>query len=140
LETAQEILLDTSVLFSREFANLLTRKLVINDTVILEYLQVIIGLRDEANVAGDQTKARGREAQLRFFPQLVRENSIILAGDFSIEQVEQAANLILDRQVDPGDALIALWSNQHGASIATRDNDYDRLADICDVVKLEAEA
>ena len=136
MEATQGILLDTSVLFSKGFKNLLGKKLFINDSVILEYLNVMIDLRDEEREKGEIDRAKGREDQLRYFPQLVRENEIILGGNLSIDQLELATKLILERQVDPGDAIISIWTGDRRMEVATRDDDFDRLTDICSILKI----
>lgn len=136
MEATQETILDTSVLFSKEFQSLLGRRLLINDSVILEYLQVMVALRDEALQGSEPDKARGREDQLRYFAQLVRENGIELRGSFTIEQLEMVTQLILDRGIDPGDAVICVWSGARKIQVATKDNDFDRLTDICSVLKV----
>lgn len=136
MESVPELLLDTSVLVSRGFESLLGGRLAVNDVVVVEYLTVLLADRNEAARNQDQDRARGREEQLRRFPGLLRENGIALVGAYAIEQIERATELTLQRQVDPADALLAVWAGEAGLQVATRDNDFDRLVDICTVLKV----
>lgn len=78
----------------------------------------------------------GRKMQLRIFGKMLRENKIRIIGNISYDDVEQAASLIIDQQVDAGDALLAVFAKKHGMSIFSTNGDFDRLKNVCKLIKL----
>jgi predicted nucleic acid-binding protein len=53
----------------------------------------------------------------------------ILEQKFTIAELREVANLILQRSVDPGDALNAITAKKENMSIVTLDEDWQRLSD-----------
>jgi len=48
---------------------------------------------------------------------------------FTISELREAVGLVLQRDVDPGDALNAITARKRGMSIVTLDKDWQRLSD-----------
>jgi len=132
LEERREAIVDTCVLVSKKLKALrtLNAKLYITPVVLLEYLNWAMESRNIWLVKGDAKRAKGYERLIELLPSALLELGIdVLEQKFTISELREAVNLVLQRGVDPGDALNAITARKRGMSIVTLDKDWQRLSD-----------
>ena len=98
--------------------------------VILEYLNWALESRDAWLGRGDAKRARGYERLIELLPSVLAELGIgVLEQRFTLQELREAAGLVLRRSVDPGDALNAVTAKSAGLGVVTLDRDWERLSD-----------
>ena len=136
---AKGYIVDTNILVSKKLKMLqeLDAKLYVTATVVLEYMNWIIHQRNQVLGKGEIERAKGYERLLQLFPRLLEALGIeVISEELRVEDLREAAELVLRRGVDPGDAIIALAAKQHGLGIVSGDQDWERLRDyVSDWVK-----
>jgi predicted nucleic acid-binding protein len=132
LEERREAIVDTCILVSKKLEALrtLNAKLYITPVVLLEYLNWAMESRNIWLVKGDAKRAKGYERLIELLPSILLELGIdVLEQKFTISELREAVGLVLQRDVDPGDALNAITARKRGMSIVTLDKDWQRLSD-----------
>jgi predicted nucleic acid-binding protein len=132
LEERREAIVDTCVLVSKKLEALrtLNAKLYITPVVLLEYLNWAMESRNIWLVKGDAKRAKGYERLIELLPSALLELGVeVLEQKFTISELREAVGLVLQRDVDPGDALNAITARKRGMSIITLDKDWQRLSD-----------
>jgi predicted nucleic acid-binding protein len=67
-------------------------------------------------------------------PSLLRQLDIRVVDGVAVEDVDNAVKWILERGVNPGDALISAVPRRLGAVVITRDRDWERLPEVKSVI------
>ena len=67
-------------------------------------------------------------------PSLLRQLEIRVVDGVVAEDVDNAVRWILERGVNPGDALISAAARRLGAVVITRDRDWERLPEVRSVI------
>jgi len=67
-------------------------------------------------------------------PSLLRQLEIRVVDGVVAEDVDNAVRWILERGVNPGDALISAAARRLGAVVITRDRDWERLPEVKSVI------
>lgn len=132
MEERREAIVDTCVLVSKKLEALrtLNAKLYITPVVLLEYLNWAMESRNIWLVKGDAKRAKGYERLIELLPSALLELGVeVLEQKFTISELREAVGLVLQRDVDPGDALNAITARKRGMSIVTLDKDWQRLSD-----------
>jgi len=132
MEEAGGTLVDTNILVSRKLRALLTleEQLYVTPVVLLEYINWALESRNRRLAEGDYERAKGYERLIELLPSLLRELGIkVIEQGLEVEDFKEAVNLILHRDVDPGDALNAITAKKKRLKVATRDRDWQRLKD-----------
>lgn len=132
MEERREAIVDTCVLVSKKLEALrtLNAKLYITPVVLLEYLNWAMESRNIWLVKGDAKRAKGYERLIELLPSALLELGVeVLEQKFTISELREAVGLVLQRDVDPGDALNAITARKRGMSIITLDKDWQRLSD-----------
>jgi len=132
LEERREAIVDTCVLVSKKLEALrtLNAKLYITPVVLLEYLNWAMESRNIWLDKGDVKRAKGYERLIELLPSALLELGVeVLEQKFTISELREAVGLVLQRDVDPGDALNAITARKRGMSIVTLDKDWQRLSD-----------
>jgi len=132
LEERREAIVDTCVLVSKKLEALrtLNAKLYITPVVLLEYLNWAMESRNIWLVKGDAKRAKGYERLIELLPSALLELGVeVLEQKLTISELREAVGLVLQRDVDPGDALNAITARKRGMSIVTLDKDWQRLSD-----------
>jgi predicted nucleic acid-binding protein len=132
LEERREAIVDTCVLVSKKLEALrtLNAKLYNTPVVLLEYLNWAMESRNIWLAKGDVKRAKGYERLIELLPSALLELGVeVLEQKFTISELREAVGLVLQRDVDPGDALNAITARKRGMSIVTLDKDWQRLSD-----------
>ena len=134
MEACEGVLVDTNVLISKKLRVLMqlqaSNKLYITPVVLLEYMNWAIASRNRALARGEKERAEGYQRLLALFPQLLLGLGIeVIDQDITIEDLVEAVELIVARNVDPGDALNAVTARRKGLCVVTQDRDWLRLRD-----------
>jgi predicted nucleic acid-binding protein len=132
LEERRGAIVDTCVPASRKLGALrtLNTKLYITPIVLLEYLNWALESRNLWLAKGDAKRARGYERLVKLLPSTLLELGIeVLEQKFTITELREAASLVLQRGIDPGDALNAITARKKELGIITLDKDWQRLPD-----------
>lgn len=125
-------IVDTCVLASKKLRALraLNVKLYVTPVVLHEYFNWALESRSLRLARGDVERAKGYERLIELLPSALAELGMeILEQKFTIAELREVANLILQRSVDPGDALNAITAKKENMSIVTLDEDWQRLLD-----------
>lgn len=105
-------------------------KLYVTPIVLHEYFNWALESRNLRLARGDVERAKGYERLIELLPSVLAELGMeILEQKFTIAELREVANLILQRSVDPGDALNAITAKKEDMSIVTLDEDWQRLSD-----------
>lgn len=132
MEKRGGVIVDTCVLASKKLEALktLNARLYVTPTVLLEYLNWALESRNRWLAKGDAKRAKGYERLIELLPSVLQELGIEIVGqELTIAELREAVDLVLKRGVDPGDALNALVARKKGLSVATLDQDWQRLSD-----------
>jgi len=132
LEERRGVIVDTCVLASRRLEALRTfnARLYVTPVVLLEYLNWALESRNRSLARGDAGRAKGYERLIELLPSALLELGIeITEQRLTITELREAASLVLQRGVDPGDALNAVTARKVGLGIVTLDRDWQRLSD-----------
>ncbi len=131
-ESPEGYIVDTNVLVSKKLRVLerVGKPLYITETVVLEYMNWVARQRRLMLQRGERERAKGYERLLRLFPRLLESLGItLLPTQLDSEAVEEAARLVIERDVDPGDALIAVTAKRLRLGVVSGDRDWERLRD-----------
>jgi len=132
LEERRGAIIDTCVLASRKLGAMrtLNTKLYVTPIVLLEYLNWALESRNIWRAKGDDKRARGYERLVELLPSLLLELGIeVLEQKFTVTELREATGLVIQREVDPGDALNAITAKKRKLGIITLDRDWERLPD-----------
>jgi len=128
-------IVDTNVLVSKRlrFLEKLAaegRRLYVTPVVLLEYMNWAVEQRNRMMARGEAGRAKGYERLLQLLPRLLQALGIeILDQSLTLADLEEATRLVLERQVDPGDALNAVTARKKRLGVITGDHDWRRLRD-----------
>jgi len=131
-EGPEGYIVDTNVLVSRRLRVLeeIEKPLYVTETVVLEYMNWVERQRRLMLQRGERERARGYERLLTLFPRLLESLGIaLLHARLEAGDVEEAARLVLERSVDPGDALLAVTARKLRLGVVSGDRDWERLRD-----------
>ncbi|AET32182.1 PIN domain-containing protein [Pyrobaculum ferrireducens] len=127
----ERCVVDTSVLVSKRLDSVLQcRERYVTSVAVLEYLVW-------AKRSADSSSGARREGYLRLIkllPLLMEEVGLRLVDDLSIQDVAAATRWVLERGVNPGDALISAAALRLDAVMLTRDRDWERLPEVKSVI------
>jgi predicted nucleic acid-binding protein len=127
----ERCVVDTSVLISKRLdAVLQCAKRYVTSVVLLEYMT---WARRSAEVAAGPRR-RGYIRLLQLLPSLLRQLDIRVVDGVTVEDVDFAVKWVLERGVDPGDALISAVARRLDAVVITRDRDWERLPEVKSVI------
>lgn len=127
----ERCVVDTSVLISKRLdAVLQCAKRYVTSVVLLEYMT---WARRSAEVAAGPRR-RGYIRLLQLLPSLLRQLDIRVVDGVAVEDVDIAVKWVLERGVDPGDALISAVARRLDAVVITRDRDWERLPEVKSVI------
>jgi len=132
VEERRGVVVDTCVLVSRKLEALrtLNAKLYVTPVILLEYFNWALESRNRALAKGDAKRAKGYERLIELLPLTLLELGIEIAEQrLTIAMLREAASLVLQRGVDPGDALNAVTARKLGLGVTTLDRDWQRLTD-----------
>ena len=125
-------LVDTNVLVSKKLCALrgLPGPLYVTPVVVLEYMNWAIASRNRMLAKRMHERAKGYERLIGLLPSLLEALGVELIDQgLDAEALREAARLITERSVDPGDALNAVTAKRHGLGVVTGDRDWERLRD-----------
>jgi predicted nucleic acid-binding protein len=125
-------IVDTCVLASKKLGALkaLNVKPYVTPVVLLEYFNWALESRNLRLARGDVERAKGYERLIELLPLVLAELGMeVLEQRFTIAELREVANLVLQRSVDPGDALNAITAKKKKMGIVTLDEDWQRLSD-----------
>jgi predicted nucleic acid-binding protein len=127
----ERCVVDTSVLISKRLdAVLQCAKRYVTSVVLLEYMTWARRSAEEA--AGP--RRRGYIRLLQLLPSLLRQLDIRVVDGVTVGDVDFAVKWVLERGVDPGDALISAAARRLDAVVITRDRDWERLPEVKSVI------
>jgi predicted nucleic acid-binding protein len=127
----ERCVVDTSVLISkRHDAVLQCAKRYVTSVVLLEYMTWARRSAEEA--AGP--RRRGYIRLLQLLPSLLRQLDIRVVDGVTVEDVGISVKWVLERGVDPGDALILAVARRLDAVVITRDRDWEGLPEVKSVI------
>ena len=127
----ERCVVDTSVLISKRLdAVLQCAKRYVTSVVLLEYMTWARRSAEEA--AGP--RRRGYIRLLQLLPSLLRQLDIRVLDGVTVGDVDFAVKWVLERGVDPGDALISAAARRLDAVVITRDRDWERLPEVKSVI------
>jgi predicted nucleic acid-binding protein len=127
----ERCVVDTSVLISKRLdAVLQCAKRYVTSVVLLEYMTWARRSAEEA--AGP--RRRGYIRLLQLLPSLLRQLDIRVVDGVTVEDVDIAVKWVLERGVNPGDALISAVARRLDAVVITRDRDWERLPEVKSVI------
>jgi len=132
VEERRGVAVDACVLVSKKLEALRTfnAKLYVTPVTLLEYFNWALESRNRALAKGDAKRAKGYERLIELLPSALLELGIEVAEQgLSIEELKEAAGLVLQRGVDPGDALNAVTARKMRLGVVTLDRDWQRLSD-----------
>ncbi len=133
--------MDTNLLVSKRIRDLqkLGRRLAVTPVVVLEYMNWAIASRNKALARGEAERAAGYERLLHLLPSLLDAiGATLVEQGLDTRDLEEAAALVTERQVDPGDALNAVTAAKKSLAVATCDRDWLRLRDhVAELILLE---
>ncbi len=139
MEKAKRVLVDTNILVSKKIVELklLERELYVTPVIILEYLNWALESYNEMMSRREYERAKGYMRLIELFPHLLDELGISVIGqELSLEDLARAIRLVVERNVDPGDALNAVTASKLGLGVVTGDRDWLRLEDYVEEVIL----
>jgi len=120
----ERCVVDTSVLISKRLdAALQCAERYVASAVLLEYVGQEVG-RGGAATSGSYSCC----------PAYLRQLDIRVVDGVAAEDVDDAVRWILERGVNPGDALISAAARRLGAVVITRDRDWERLPEVKSVI------
>ena len=128
-------IVDTNVLVSKRLRLLEGlaaegARLYVTPVTLLEYMNWAVEQRNRALARGERSRAEGYERLVALLPGLLDALGIeVLAMDIDSRDLEEAARLVRERAVDPGDALNAVVAKKHRLGVVTGDHDWRRLRD-----------
>jgi predicted nucleic acid-binding protein len=102
----------------------------VTSVVLLEYMTWARRSAEEA--AGP--RRRGYIRLLQLLPSLLRQLDIRVVDGVTVGDVDFAVKWVLERGVDPGDALISAAARRLDAVVITRDRDWERLPEVKSVI------
>jgi PIN domain. len=102
----------------------------VTSVVLLEYMT---WARRSAEVAAEPRR-RGYLRLLQLLPSLLRQLDIRVVDGVTVEDVDNAVKWVLERGVNPGDALISAVARRLDAVVITRDRDWERLLEVKSVI------
>jgi predicted nucleic acid-binding protein len=127
----ERCVVDTSVLISKRLdATLQCAERYVTSVVLLEYMTWARRSAEEA--AGP--RRRGYVRLLQLLPSLLRQLDIRVVDGGAVEVVDIAVKWVLERGVNPGDALISAVARRLDAVVITRDRDWERLPEVKSVI------
>jgi len=127
----ERCVVDTSVLISRRLdAALRCAKRYVTSVVLLEYMTWARWLAEDAA----EPRRRGYIRLLQLLPSLLRQLDIRVVDGVTVEDVDNAVKWVLERGVNPGDALISAVARRLDAVVITRDRDWERLPEVKSVI------
>jgi predicted nucleic acid-binding protein len=127
----ERCIVDASVLTSKRLdAVLQCAKRYVTSVVLLEYMTWARRSAEEA--AGP--RRRGYIRLLQLLPSLLRQLDIRVVDGVTVGDVDFAVKWVLERGVDPGDALISAAARRLDAVVITRDRDWERLPEVKSVI------
>ena len=127
----ERCVIDTSVLISKRLdAALQCAERYVTSVVLLEYMTWARRSAEEAA----EPRRRGYIKLLQLLPSLLRQLDIRVVDGAAAEDVDDAVRWILERGVNPGDALISAAARRLGAVVITRDRDWERLPEVESVI------
>jgi predicted nucleic acid-binding protein len=127
----ERCVVDTSVLTSKRLdAALQCAERYVTSVVLLEYMTWARRSAEEAA----EPRRRGYIKLLQLLPSLLRQLDIRVVDGAAAEDVDDAVRWILERGVNPGDALISAAARRLGAVVITRDRDWERLPEVESVI------
>jgi len=127
----ERCIVDTSVLISKRLdATLQCAKRYVTSVVLLEYMT---WARRSAEVAAGPRR-RGYIRLLQLLPSLLRQLDIRVVDGVTVEDVDIAVKWVLERGVNPGDALISAVARRLDAVVITRDRNWKRLPEVKSVI------
>ena len=132
MEERRGVVVDACVLVSKKLEALRTfnAKLYVTPITLLEYFNWALESRNRALAKGDAKRAKGYERLIELLPSALLELGIEIAEQrLSIAELKEAAGLVLQRGVDPGDALNAVTARRMRLGVVTLDRDWQRLSD-----------
>lgn len=139
MEKAKRVLVDTNILVSKKIVELklLERELYVTPVIILEYLNWALESYNEMMSRREYERAKGYMRLIELFPHLLDELGISVIGqELSLEDLARAIRLVVERNVDPGDALNAVTASKLSLGVVTGDRDWLRLEDYVEEVIL----
>ncbi|MGC8583477.1 MAG: type II toxin-antitoxin system VapC family toxin [Thermoproteus sp.] len=120
----ERCVVDTSILISKKLdAVLQCRERYVTAVAVLEYLT---WARRSAEAA-EGPRRRGYLKLIELLPDLLTSLGLQLVDKIDIDDVRLAARWIVERQVNPGDALISATALRLNATVLTRDRDWERI-------------
>ncbi len=132
MEEAGGVLIDTSVLVSKKLGTVLGLRepLYVTPVVILEYLNWVIESRNMWFTKGDTKRAEGYERLVKLLQGLLEELDVeVVDQKLDIVDLGDIVTLVLEREVDPGNALNAVTAKKMNLKVVTRDKDWEKLRD-----------
>jgi len=127
----ERCVVDTSVLISKRLdAVLQCAKRYVTSVVLLEYMTWARGSAEEAA----EQRRRGYIRLLQLLPSLLRQLDIRVVDGVTVEDVDIAVKWVLERGVNPGDALISAVARRLDAVVITRDRNWERLPEVKSVI------
>jgi predicted nucleic acid-binding protein len=127
----ERCVIDTSVLISKRLgAALQCAERYVTSVVLLEYMTWV--RKSAEGVTGP--RRLGYIKLLQLLPSLLRQLEIRVADGVAAEEVERAVRWVLERGVNPGDALISAVAQRLDAVVVTRDRDWERLPEVKSVI------
>ena len=132
MEEARGILIDTNILASKKLKILLSinEPLYITPTILLEYLDWAIESRNIWLGKGNEKRAKGYEKLIKLFPKLIEELGInMIDQNVDKDDLKEITILIIQRNIDPGDATNAITTKKQKLKTITQDKDWQRLQD-----------
>jgi len=132
LEGRRGVIVDTCVLVSKKLEALraFNARLYVIPVTLLEYFNWALESRNRALAKGDAKRAKGYERLIELLPLTLLELGIEVAEQrLTNAELREVAGLILQRGVDPGDALNAVTARRMGLGVVTLDRDWQRLTD-----------
>ena len=132
MEGRRGVIVDTCVLVSKKLEALraFNARLYVIPVTLLEYFNWALESRNRALAKGDAKRAKGYERLIELLPLTLLELGIEVAEQrLTNAELREVAGLILQRGVDPGDALNAVTARRMGLGVVTLDRDWQRLTD-----------
>ncbi|MGB9704268.1 MAG: type II toxin-antitoxin system VapC family toxin [Pyrobaculum sp.] len=127
----ERCVVDTSVLVSKRLDSVLQcRERYVTSVAVLEYL--VWAKKSADSAAG--ARREGYLKLIKMLPLLMEEVGLRLVDDLSIQDVAAATRWVLERGVNPGDALISAAALKLNAVVVTRDKDWERLPEVKSVI------
>jgi predicted nucleic acid-binding protein len=121
----EKYLLDTDVLVSKQFVSI-KEPFVVSLISVVELASVIREKYLEKLNKGEKLRAEGYVKFLNLVLSYIR-NVVV---EVSFKDIEEAINIMFERDVNLGDAVNAMVARRLGCTVISNDKDWDRLEDI----------